>query len=98
MNDLFKNMTGMGGLTDQVIASDFLISSKSGVKAYAYALTEAVTPELRSALREQLMAAVSTHEGISKYMMEKEYYHPYNLDEQAKIDAATAQTTQGLVK
>ncbi|WP_046179428.1 spore coat protein [Domibacillus tundrae] len=97
MNDLFKNMAGMGGLTDQVIASDFLISAKSGVKTTAFALTEAATPELRSALREQLMAAISTHESISRYMIEKGYYHPYNLDEQVKVDTASAQTSQNLV-
>ncbi|MCM3789144.1 spore coat protein [Domibacillus indicus] len=98
MNDLFKSIAGMGGMTDQVIATDFLISAKSGVRNAAFALTEAVTPELRSALREQLMATVSTHESISKYMMEKGYYHPYNLEEQAKIDLAVAQTSQDLVK
>lgn len=97
MNELFKNVAGMSGMTDQVIATDFLISVKSGVKNTAFALTEAATPELRTALREQLMAAISTHEQVSKYMMEKGYYHPYNLEEQAKIDLAVAQTSQGLV-
>ncbi|WNS79560.1 spore coat protein [Domibacillus sp. DTU_2020_1001157_1_SI_ALB_TIR_016] len=97
MNELFKNVAGMSGMTDQVIATDFLISVKSGVKNTAFALTEAATPELRSALREQLMAAISIHEQISKYMMEKGYYHPYNLEEQAKIDLAVAQTSQNLV-
>jgi similar to spore coat protein len=97
MNELFKNVAGMSGMTDQVIATDFLISVKSGVKNTAFALTEAATPELRTALREQLMAAISTHEQISKYMMEKGYYHPYNLEEQAKIDLAIAQTSQDLV-
>ncbi len=98
MNDLFKSVAGMGGMTDQVIATDFLISAKSGVRNTAFALTEAATPELRSALREQLMSAVSTHERISKYMMDKGYYHPYNLEEQAEVDLAVAQTSQKLVK
>ncbi|WP_050181328.1 spore coat protein [Domibacillus robiginosus] len=98
MNELFKNVAGMSGMTDQVIATDFLISAKSGVRNAAFALTEAATPELRSALREQLMATISTHEQISKYMMEKGYYHPYSLEEQAKIDLAVAQTSQDLVK
>lgn len=49
-------------------------------------------------MNNRSLAAISTHESISKYMMEKGYYHPYNLEEQAKIDLAVAQTSQNLVK
>lgn len=98
MNDLFKNIAGMGGMTDQVIASDFLISIKSGVRDTAFALTEAATPEVRAVLREQLMTAIKIHERISNYMMEKGFYHPYNFEQQVQVDAAAAKTTQKLVK
>ncbi|KAF6598992.1 spore coat protein, partial [Paenibacillus sp. EKM208P] len=43
MNSIVQNMTGMGGMTDQVIASDLLISAKSGIKSYAIALTESTS-------------------------------------------------------
>lgn len=98
MNDFFKNIAGMGGLTDQVIASDFLISTKSGVKMTAFALTEAATPELRSALREQLMAEIAAHESISRYMIENELYHPHDFAKQVQVDADLAQISQKLVK
>lgn len=72
-------MMGMGGMTEQLIATDLLISAKSGVRNYAFALTEVATPKLRTALREQLKAAFETHEAVSNYMIEKRYYHPHSL-------------------
>jgi similar to spore coat protein len=40
MNQLIQNMIGMGGMSDQIIATDFLISAKEGVRNYAVAITE----------------------------------------------------------
>lgn len=40
MNGLIETLTGMDKMTDQVIATDFLISAKSGVQNYAVAITE----------------------------------------------------------
>jgi similar to spore coat protein len=92
MNHLIQNMIGMGGMTDQVIATDFLISSKAGIRNYAVAITEAATPELRTALREQLRTAVETHEKITNYMIAKGYYHPHELSEQLQVDLTAADT------
>jgi similar to spore coat protein len=50
MNTLLQNIMRMGGMTDQVIATDFLISAKSGVRNYASAITKVATPELKAAL------------------------------------------------
>lgn len=82
MNTIIKNMTGMNAMTDQVIASDLLISAKSGIKSYAAALSEAATPEVRSALCDQLSKAVNLHEQIFNYMKENGYYNAYNPDQQ----------------
>jgi similar to spore coat protein len=82
----------MGGMTDQVIASDFLISTKSEIRNIAFAITEVATPELRETLKEQLRFAVETHEEISNYMVAKGYYHPYDLREQLHVDLGIAQT------
>jgi similar to spore coat protein len=90
MTNFLQNMAGMSGMTDQVIATDFFISAKSGVRNIAFAITETATPELKAALREQLRAAVETHEAISVYMVEKKYYHPYNLNEQRQVDIIAA--------
>ncbi|KAA9028407.1 spore coat protein [Niallia endozanthoxylica] len=98
MNQLIQNMMGMGGLTDQVIATDFLISAKSGVRNYTVAITEAATPELRDALREQLRTAIETHEKITNYMIAKGYYHPHDLSEQLQGDLTVSNTALNLAQ
>ena len=96
MTNFLQNMAGMGGMTDQVIATDFLISAKSGVINTALAVTEAATPELRATLREQLSSAIDTHEKISHYMIAKGYYHPHDLSKQLQVDIDATQTAQNL--
>ncbi|HYK74282.1 MAG TPA: spore coat protein [Pseudoneobacillus sp.] len=96
MNQFLQNMMGMDGMTEQVITTDFLIAAKSGVRNYAFALTEVATSELRTALREQLRAAIATHEAVSNYMIEKGYYHPHSLGEQLQVDLTAAQTATEL--
>jgi similar to spore coat protein len=92
MTNFLQNMAGMSGMTDQVIATDFLISAKSGVRNIAFAITETATPELRAALKEQLRVAVETHEAISSYMISKGYYHPSDISEQIQVELNTAKT------
>ena len=98
MNQILKNLVGMGRMTDQVIATDFLISAKEGVRNLAVALTETATPELRAVLREQLRTAIETHKNISNYMIDKGYYHPGELNEQLQVDFEAAQTAINLAK
>ncbi|WP_338448883.1 spore coat protein [Niallia oryzisoli] len=98
MNQLIQNMMGMGGMTDQVIATDFLISAKSGVRNYTVAITEAATPELREELRKQLRTSIETHEKISNYMISKGYYHPHDLSEQLQVDLNVANTALNLAQ
>lgn len=89
---------GMGGMTDQVIATDFLISAKAGVRNYAVAITEAGTPELKSALREQLNTAIATHEKITNFMIARGFYHPHNLSEQLQVDLNVSETALKLAQ
>lgn len=96
MNDLVKKMVGMGGMTDQVIATDFLISAKAGVRNLAFAITETATPELRAALRQELRNAVNTHEQISNYMISRGMYHPNDLGEQLQLDLQITDTALNL--
>lgn len=96
MNEFIQNLTGTGDMTEQVIASDLLIAAKSAIKNYALALTETVTPEVRTVLRNQLDTAITSHENILNYMMLKGYYHAYNPNEQLNIDLANAEKTIGL--
>ncbi|MDQ1144624.1 hypothetical protein QE429_001451 [Bacillus sp. SORGH_AS 510] len=96
MNQLLQNLMGMGGLTDQIIATDFLISAKVGIRNYAVAITETATPELKAALRVQLNDAIATHEKITNFMIEREFYHPYDLSKQLHVDLTVADTALNL--
>ncbi|WP_438445011.1 spore coat protein [Gorillibacterium sp. sgz5001074] len=88
MNTILEHLTGMHTLTDQVIAMDFLNTVKSGVRNYAMAVTEAVTPEIKVTLTRQLEEALDLHERTMQYMMERGLYHPWNVNEQVKVDLA----------
>ncbi|MCO7176777.1 spore coat protein [Sporolactobacillus kofuensis] len=92
MNQIVQNITGMGSLTEQVIATDFLITAKSGVRNIAYALTETSSPEVRQVLKQYLDDAINTHEKISNFMISQGYYHPDNLSEQINVDTKATQT------
>lgn len=70
------------GMSDQVIATDFLTSAKAGVRNYSIALTETTSLELRATLKKQLNDAIKAHETITKYMIKKGFYHAFDLHEQ----------------
>ncbi|MBG9943752.1 spore coat protein [Brevibacillus formosus] len=96
MSGILQSLAGMGGLTDQVIAMDFLISAKSGVRNYAMALTETGTPEIKATLTKHLEEAIDLHEKISLYMIERGWYHPWNVTEQIQLDQQNIQTALNL--
>lgn len=98
MNQLIQNLMGMGGMTDQVIATDFLISSKATLRNYAVAITEVGTPKLRSTLKEQLRDAVNSHEKITNYMIANGFYHPHELKDQLNVDFTASDTAIGLAQ
>jgi similar to spore coat protein len=98
VNQIIQNMMGMGGMTDQVIATDFLITAKAAVRNYAVAITETATPELKTVLREQLNAAIGTHEKITNFMITKGYYHPHELGEQLQFDLTVSETALNLAQ
>ncbi|KAB8126976.1 spore coat protein [Gracilibacillus oryzae] len=98
MTNMLQKIAGMAGMTDQVIATDFLISTKTAVRNLSFALTESVTPEVREALQKQLSYSIEAHEKISQYMMEKGYYHPSDLDEQLSIDLKASKAAIKLAK
>lgn len=90
--NILQNLAGMADMTEQVIATDFLLASKAAVKNYAVAISEVTTPEVRAVLRRQLSVAIDTHENITRYMMNNGYYHVYNPQEQLRLDIKTADT------
>ncbi|MFS8212369.1 spore coat protein [Paenibacillus sp. S29] len=98
MNSIVQNMTGMGGMTDQVIASDLLISAKSGIKSYAIALTESTNSEVRNVLCDQLSKAVNLHEQIFNYMKNNGYYNAYDPEQQIQMDIQNADKALSMSK
>jgi similar to spore coat protein len=90
MTNILQNIAGMGGLTERAIASE------SAVRNLAFAITETATPELKSALREQLRDAVDTHAKITDFMIANGYYHPNHLGEQLNVRLQDAQTALNL--
>lgn len=96
MATMMQNMAGMGAMTDQVIATDLLMSAKSGIKNIAIAITESSTPEVRAALQQQFSDAVRLHEQVSNYMISNGYYHPQDVQEQLRVDLTASQTALDL--
>lgn len=91
MMQVLENLTGMNILSDQTIASDLLIGSKTGVRNLAYAITETASPQLREVLKRHLNDAITSHEKITNYMMNQNWYPAYNVDQLIQMDLQTAQ-------
>jgi len=96
MANILKDIAGVGDLTDEVMANDFLSAAKSGIKGYALALSETVTPEVRDVLKRQLDAAINTHTSIVNYMTEKGFYQAYNPGKQFAMDIQAAEKVMKL--
>jgi similar to spore coat protein len=96
MNSLIESLTGMNKMSDQVIATDFLLAAKTGIRNYSVAITETASPEIKAALRQQLGDAIATHETITNYMIKKGYYHPYDPQEQFTVDMQVTETALNL--
>lgn len=92
MNSLLERLTGMHRLTDQVIAMDYLITVKSGVRYYAMAVTDAGAPEVKAVLARQLEDMMDQFERIADYMTEQGWYQPWNVKEQIEFDLENIQT------
>ncbi|RHW40097.1 spore coat protein [Lysinibacillus yapensis] len=91
-----QNMSGMGAITDQVIATDLMLAVKSGIINYAIAISEAATPEVRETLRRQLNTAIDTHGKITDYMVSMGYYFPGDVFQQIAVDLQASQTALNL--
>lgn len=98
MNAILEGMTGMDKMNDQVIAADFSIAVKSGIKSYAIAISETASPEVRNVLKKQLNDAINMQEKITNYMMTNGYYHPYDPVEQFKMDMKATDAALSLGK
>lgn len=92
MSTILQNLTGMNIMTDQVVATELLQSSKTGMKGLAAALAETTRPDVRETLTKQFNEAVAFHGKVSAYMINNGWYHPTDIDEQIRLDIEAAQT------
>ena len=86
-----ENAEGLPNLADGAIAMDFLITVKTGVQNYAIALTEAISPEVRQTLLNQLKDAIAMHSEISGLMINKGWLHPHDTSHQLQVDIKSAE-------
>ncbi len=89
-------MAGMGNMTEQVIATDLLLGTKSAIKNYAAAIAETTTPEIRNALHKQLDDAICMQDKVTTYMMNKGYYNAHDPEAQINMDRAASDTVMKL--
>ncbi|MMZ61080.1 Spore coat protein F precursor [compost metagenome] len=87
------NAVHMPELADMTLAADFLTRAKQGVRNLAFALTETASPEARELLKNMLRQAIALHQEITELMVEKQWFHPYELGEQYKLDQLSANNT-----
>lgn len=80
-------------LADTTFAMDLLLRAKEGVRNIAVALTESPSPDVRTLLRKQLMQGIAMHQEITELMINKKWFHPYELSEQYKLDQLSAKNT-----
>ncbi|PWK05396.1 spore coat protein [Tumebacillus permanentifrigoris] len=93
MNEIdLEHLSELQPLADPTIALDFLLSVKNGVRNTAIAITESSTPDVRAALHTQLETSLTMHEKLSQLMMNKGWFHPYNVSEQFQLDLVSSQT------
>ncbi|KQX65831.1 MULTISPECIES: spore coat protein [unclassified Paenibacillus] len=81
-----SNALNMPEMADMTFAMDFLIRVKEGVRNTAIALTETASEGARAILRNQLHQGIALHQEVSDLMMRKKWFHPYELNEQYKLD------------
>ncbi len=87
-----RNSEGMPKLVDATMSTAFLLNTKNAVRNCAIALTEAVSPEVRTVLRNELNSALRMHEAITNIMIKKGWFHPVNLEKQFQMDLESSTT------
>lgn len=79
-------------------AMEFLLTVKSGIRNYAFALTECMTPAVREVVHAQLLQALDLHEQLSALMVEKGWLLAYHPSAQFELDVQSAERTLRIAK
>ncbi len=80
---------------DEIIAGDLLHGSKAAVRNYANALTETTSPQVRDTLKRQLNEAITFHDQISQYAVNRGMYMPHDIQGQLQHDMSWARQVTG---
>jgi len=81
-----KYAEGMPKMADASFAMDFLLTVKTGIRNYGFAITETANQELKAIIERQLMEAIDLHEELTNLMMEKGWLYPHNPGKQMELD------------
>lgn len=92
------NADGMPGLVDSTIAMEFLMTVKTGLRNSAFALTEIEDKESRIAIRNMLNDSINLHGEVTDLLIAKGWLHPYEVNEQFKIDNIAAKTAMRIAE
>lgn len=93
-----ENLKRASKQRDELIATDLLVTAKSVVRAYAVAVTETASPEVRKVLVKQLNQAIEDHAEIAEYMIKNDMYMAYDIEKQLKHDKEKVEKAQQLIK
>lgn len=93
-----ENADGMPGLVDSTIALDFLLGIKSGIRNGAIAISETATPEVRMTFSNLLDNQIDLYTDVTELMLRKGWLHPYELNEQFKLDYISSKTALQIAK
>lgn len=93
-----ENLKRASKQRDELIATDLLVTAKSAVRAYAVAVTETASPEVRKVLVKQLNQAIEDHAEIADYMIQNDMYMAYDIEKQLKHDKEKVDKANELIK
>lgn len=71
-------------------AGNLLGFFKSATRNYAAVITETATPSLREMFQRHLLTAINMHARVFNYMLERNYYPAYDLDQLLGADLRNA--------
>ncbi|WP_214844359.1 spore coat protein [Exiguobacterium sp. s150] len=93
-----ENLKRASKQRDELIAADMLITAKSAIRAYAVAVTETASPEVRKVLVKQMNQAIEDHAEIADYMIQNDMYMAYDIEKQLKHDKDKVDKAMELIK
>lgn len=86
MTDPFHTHTHAHSLSERIMATDLLVTTKGLIQQLAAALTETTTTELRMFLKQELDQAIAYQTKMLHDLVDKGWYDPDNLEQQLQAD------------